>query len=385
MNSNQNSTAAANVSRDVTFLDLLHAVLVRWRLLVFMPLTVGAVALALTYLVTPKFTGSVQIMMPQNQNLASTLLGNLGGTAGALAGGLAAGLKNPADQWIGLLKSRTIADALITRFDLKQRYGAQFMYEAREALARATRINVGKDGLIGIDVEDADPKVAAEMANAYVEELQKLSRNMSLTDASQRRVIFEGMLRKAKDDFDRAEQALRASGINESLMKISPSAAMQGVGALKQAEMTAEVKLNVLRSTLTDSAPEVQQAQRELSSIRAQLAKLDHSSTTDADSDYSAKFRDFEYYSMLFELTAKQFEVARIDEASSGAVIQVVDRALVPEWKSSPKRGMVAMVSAAIALFICLTWLVLQAQLAASAGDAATAEKLERIKALWCR
>jgi tyrosine-protein kinase Etk/Wzc len=385
MNSNPNSTAAANASRDVTFLDLLHAVLVRWRLLTFLPLVVGGLALASTYLITPKFTASVQITTPQNQSLASALLGNLGGAAGALAGGLTAGLKNPADQWIGLLKSRSIADALIARFDLKQRYGAAFMYETRDALARATRISVGKDGLIDIDMEDVDPKVAADLANAYVEELQKLSRNMSMTDASQRRAIFEGMLRKAKDDFGRAEQALRASGVNESLMKISPSAAMQGIGALKQAEMTAEVKLNVLRSTLTDAAPEVQQTLRELSGIRAQLAKLDHSSTSGADSDYSAKFRDFEYYSMLFELTAKQFELARIDEASSGAVIQVVDRALVPEWKSSPKRGMVAMVSAVVALFVCLTWLVLQAQLAASAGDVATAEKLERIKALWRR
>ncbi|MBQ0958339.1 lipopolysaccharide biosynthesis protein [Ideonella sp. 4Y11] len=386
MNTHLQPMAAAKPAREVTFLDMIHTILVHWKMLILVPLAAGSLALGGTYLVTPRFTASAQITTPQNQNLASALLGNLGGAAGALAGGLTAGLKNPADQWIGLLKSRAIADALIERFDLKQRYGAQFMFEARESLAGASRISVGKDGLIDIEVEDTDPKLAADLANAYLEELQKLARQMALSDAAQRRSIFEGLLRKAKDDFTRAEQALRATGVNESLMKISPTAAMQGLAALKQSEIAAEVKLSVLRSALADSSPEVLQTKRELSGIRAQLAKLDQTSAAAAgDSDYSAKFRDFQYHSMLFELTAKQFELARIDEASGGAVVQVIDRASVPEWKSSPKRGVIALVTAVLSLFVCLTWLVFKAQLAATADDAATAEKLERIKALWRR
>lgn len=333
-------------AQGASILDVL-TVLSRQRLLLaFAPILSAAVALGATFLLTPQFTSATQLMPPQQQQGgAAALLGSLGG----LVGGAATGLKNPSEQWVGLLKSRTIADALIKRFDLCTRYEVEYQFQARNDLEARTRITVGKDSLIDIEVEDANPQTAADLANAYVEELQNLTKSIAIGEAAQRRAFFETQLQEVKNQLTKAEINLRASGINASVIKANPEAAIEGVARLKALVTEAEVRLSVLQIGRTPANPELQQAQREIVSLKAQLQRAEQSevgpkSTGDSGSAYISRYRDFKYYETLFELMARQYELARSDEAKEGSLIQVVDRALPAERKSSPKRLVIALI-----------------------------------------
>src|SRR5207244_4456860 len=148
--------------------------------------------------------------------------------------GNAAGIKNPTDQYASLLKSRTVLDAMVARFNLKELYGEALMEDARKALDQRTKVFAGlKDGIITIEVDDHDPKRAADMANAYVEELHNLSKTLAIGEAAQRRLFFETQLRLAKDNLAKAEIALRASGVSEATLKILPQSALEALARLK--------------------------------------------------------------------------------------------------------------------------------------------------------
>ncbi|RZS47477.1 GumC family protein [Sphaerotilus mobilis] len=348
----------------ITILDIFKILRKRWLFVVFGPLIIGVSALGFSFMITPKYTASAQIMIPQTQSTASALLGSLGGLAGA-AGGAIPGLKNPADQWIGLMRSRTVGDALVDRFSLLDRYKRVHRFEAREQLSIQTSISSGKDSLIDISVEDVDPKVAAEMTTAYIEELQKLSKSLAVSEAAQRRLFFQKQLEEAKEQLLAAELALQRGGVSEQALMASPETAVGTVARLKAQITAAEVQISVMSGSMTENNALLQASRRELDSLRAQLARVDRpTSSSGASKDiraneasgdaYIARLRNFKYYETLFELMARQYELARADEAKDGALIQVVDPAQIPEWKSSPKRGIIAVMSTLSGLIACV-------------------------------
>lgn len=340
----------------------------RWTL-VAVPLTVGALSVAGSFLFAPKFLGEVRMLPPQQaQSTASALLGSIGGLAGLAGGGAATalGLKNPSDQWIGILQGRTIADALIERFKLRQRYEVDLQMEARDELDNRTTITAGKDGLIQIDVLDEDPKVAADIANAYVDELAKLTRDMAFTEASQRRVFYEGLLKKARDGMVNADRELQAAGVSGGVIKTVPEAAVGALADAKARLAALEVRISVMRTTLTDNSPEMRAALKEAAETRAQLAQLEKNAPPKGASSeaeaYINAYRDVKYYEALFEIMAKQYELARADEARDGALIQVVDKAVAAEKKATPKRAFIGVLSTGIAFFFTAFGLLLRAR-----------------------
>ncbi len=327
---------------EISLLDLLQVVVDNLRLLLLAPLAAGLLALGITFAIAPTFTATTKFMPPQQQQSAAAAmlqnLGALGGLAGA-----SAGLKNPADQYIALAKSRTVQDALIDRFKLSERYDEKYKQDTRKKLEKNTVITGGKDGLITIDLDDDDPAIAAQIANAYVEELGKLLNRLAVTEAQQRRVFFEKQLVSAKDNLIKAEIGLKSSGVNSSALKASPQAAVEGLARLKASVTAQEVKVASMRGYLTEASPDFKQAQTELFAFRAQLTRAEKDEpASSSDSDYIAKFREFKYNETLFELFAKQYEMARVDESREGAVIQVVDVAAAPELKSKPKRAIIS-------------------------------------------
>jgi capsule polysaccharide export protein KpsE/RkpR len=318
---------------------------------------------------------------------------------------------------VALLKSRTLADRMVDRFELMTRYKAKLRQDARKGLETRTRIASGKDGLISIEVDDTSPEVAAQMAGAYIQELYKLMASLAVTEAQQRRVFFERQLKDAKDNMTKAEIALRSGGIEADVFKSSPQAAVTAVAQVQAQIAAQEVKLGAMRGYLTEAAPEFKQGITELQALRAQLAKLESNQREktssasasvglstgaagagsgagaaaaastppvpagDALSDYVSRFRDFKYFETLFELFAKQYEIARVDESREGAVIQIVDPAVAPEWKSKPKRGLIAVIAALAAGFALLLYVFVAKALRNAAQDAETAAKLSRIRA----
>jgi tyrosine-protein kinase Etk/Wzc len=356
------------------------------RLLVLGPLLAGLAALGIAFLIPPTFTAKVQFIPPKQQQSSAAAalsdLGLLGGAAGAIAG-----VKNPADQYAGLAKSRSIADALVDRFKLLERYDRKVREDARKELGDNTRVLVGaKDGLISIEVDDKNPQTAAEISNAYVEELRKLLNRVALTESQQRRVFFEKQVQEAKAGLVRAELALKASGVDGMALKVSASAALEGVARLKAQISVQEVKIAAMRGYLADSAPDFKQAQTELAALRNQMDKADKSEgASGGSSDYVARFRDFKYQETLLALYMRQFELARVDESREGAVIQVVDAAQAPERKSKPKKGLVAVITALTTGMLLLLFIFVRKAVRSAGQSAETAEKMARLRSAWGR
>jgi len=373
---------------EITLLDLLVVLAEQWKLLVFGPLAAGLAALGITFAMDPIFTATARILPPQQQQSTAAMVAQ---QLGALAGlaGAAAGIKNPADQYVALLKSRSVADRLIERFDLLRVYDKDYLQDARKELDSNTKISAGRDGLITIDVDDEEPKRAAAIANAYVEELGELMKRLALTEAQQRRAFFEKQLEQARDGLKRAQQALAAVGVSESVLKAEPRAAAEGVAQLKAAVTAKEVQLSAMRGYLAETSPDFRQAQQELAALRAQLARAEQSdpngAATGATQDYISRYRDFKYQETLFELMAKQYEIARLDEAREGALIQVVDAAVPPERKSRPKRALVAIVTTLVTGFVLLIAVFVRRAWHSAAATADGAARLAAIAAAFGR
>jgi tyrosine-protein kinase Etk/Wzc len=386
MNELNPAQTAASDEDEISLLDLLQTVVENLRLLVLAPLAAGLLALGISFLVTPTFTSTTQFMPPQQQQSSAAVLlqslGALGGIAGA-----ATGIKNPNDQFVSFLQSRTIQDSLIQRFKLMERYESEFLQDARDELGENARISSGKDGLITVSVDDHEPAFAAELANAHVEELSQLLGRLAVTEAQQRRVFFEKQLASAKDNLVKSEQALQASGVNVSALKANPEAAVEGLAQLQASITAQEVKVASMRNYLTENAPDFKQAMAELSALRVQLRRAEQSQkpAQQGDSDYIAKYRDFKYNETLFELFAKQYELARVDESREGAVIQVVDVAQPAEKKSKPKKALIAVLTTLATGFALLLFVFVRQAVRNASREQASAEKLDALRRAWAR
>ncbi|MDR7052273.1 uncharacterized protein involved in exopolysaccharide biosynthesis [Duganella sp. 3397] len=315
-----------------------------------MPFVTGLVAIAASLIMTPIFTSTTVIMPPQQQgsSTAAAILGQLGGIGGAALGTV----KNPSDLYVGMLKSRTIADQLINEFKLKERYNIDTIDAARKRLELASTFLNGKDGLIAISVDDADPEVATNIANAYVKKLQLLTGSLAIGEASRRRKFFGTRVLEAKNDLANAEVAFRK--IQESTGMVELSGQVKGLiasSAQLQGEIASkQVQLSSIMSYATKNNPEVLRLEEEIRAMTRQLARLtkgaDGSGMTIATgklpqvgSEYIRGVRDVKYYEATFEMLSKQFELARVDEANNDSAIQILDVAVPPEKKSRPVRA----------------------------------------------
>ena len=327
-------------------------------LLTLVPLIVGAVALGITYLIAPTFTASTTFLPPQQaQSSAASALASLG-ALGGLAGGVP-GASSPGERYVALMQSVTLSDRIVDHFKLMDVYESKFRVDARKALASNVRITLGKkDGLMSIQVDDEMPQRAADIANRYVEELRRLTGTLAVTEAQQRRAFFEKHLQQSRDRLVQAQQALEASGFSPGALKAEPRAAADAYARLKAETTGAEMRLGLLRSTLADGAPEVRQQLSTVQALRQQLARAEGVTSTSGGPDYVGRYREFKYQETLFDVYARQFEMARSDESREGALIQVVDTATAPERKSKPKRPMTAAASTLAALLAIAAFVV---------------------------
>lgn len=366
---------------EISLLDILQVVADNIKLLIIGPLLVGVLALGGSFLMSPTYTAVTQFLPPQQQQSAAASmlasLGSLGGLAGA-----ASGLKNPADQYVAFLKSQTLQSALVDEFKLMDYYESTLKADALASLNANTRVNAGKDGLIKIEFDDKNPEFSAKVANAYVEQLRLLLGRLAVTEAQNRRIFFEKQLQEAKRNMIAAEQALQSGGVDARSLKMKPEAAIEGLAKLQAQVAAQEVKVASMRGYLTEQAPEFKQAIIELSALRAQLSRIEGNKNTSVQNDdgYVARFREFKYHETLFDLFAKQYELAKIDEAREGAVIQVLDVAVTPEKKSKPKKALIAVMATLATVFVLLIFVFVRQSLRNASQDLETAAKLSRIR-----
>lgn len=341
---------------EIGFSEIVNALRYRWLLIAASSIIFGMMAVAASYLIPPSFTARTSFFPPQQQQGGvSSALASLGALAGAA--GAAGGLRNIGDQYLVLVQSMTVADRMIDRFDLMKVYDEKLRVDAQFGLARNTRVNLGKkDSLISLEVDDHDPKRAADLANAYVEELRALTARLALTEAQQRRVFFEGQLSKARDQLTQAQSALQGSGVTASAIKAEPRATADGFAKLKADATAAAVRLQVLQRSLATDSYEVQQQSATVAALQAELAKLGRADAAGDQTGYIGAYREFKYREALFDLLARQYEAAKIDESRDGGQLQLVDVAKIPERKSKPKRSLFALTGLGIGFFLACLW-----------------------------
>ncbi|HEV2988099.1 MAG TPA: Wzz/FepE/Etk N-terminal domain-containing protein [Candidatus Angelobacter sp.] len=314
------------------------------------------------------YTAKTKIMPPQqNQSMgAMAALSQLGPLAALAGQGMS--LRNPSDIYVALLRSDTVANALIDRFSLTTVYKEKLRIDARRRLEDRSEIIAGKEGVISISVDDRSPQRAADLANSYVEELEKLTKTLNITEAGKRRLFFEHEVKMENDDLANAEVALKQTQEKTGLILLdSQSRAMiESVTSLRAGIAAQEVRVQAMRSFATPENPDLVLAEEELVTMRAQLDRLERGrgkrsiadvpieNVPTAGLEYVRKLRDVKYHEALFTLLAKQYEAAKIDEARDTLFVQQMDKAFPPEKKSGPLRALIVLSISFLAFLVAI-------------------------------
>jgi tyrosine-protein kinase Etk/Wzc len=355
--------------------------------------TLGATIFALiACLVWPKtYTARTVLLPPQSgQNTSASVLATLGVLS---ASGLASAtsLKSPEELYVSLLKSRTIADALIAQFGLQERYNERLLTDARTELTKRVSISgERKSGLVVIDVEDGNPAFSADLANAYADQLRHLMTRVAVTDAQQRRLYLEQQVQRSKKELANAEGLFQRAQGKSGLQSIDVSAqgAIRAAAELRARITSLEIELRTMSAYTTPGNPDAQRITAELSSLREHLAKIERgdgflSHLTEDGLDNVRAYRELKYQEVIVASLIAQYEAARAEEAKEAPLVQQVDVAIVPDKKSRPKTVTVVVISAFGALVAAVLLLLIQRAWCSSFASEPSSSRGLRLLRAW--
>ena len=379
----------------IDLIDLLIVLAKRKKMIVGVTLGAAIVMAAISLIMPKIYMAETKIMPPQQSSSMASQLQTLGqvGTILGIAGG-SLGVKSPGDLYVGLLKSRTVLDRVIDRFDLMKLYDEEYRQDARKKLLkRLSVLEDKKSGLITVGVEDNDPKRSADMANAFIEELRALNKGLSVSEAAQRRLFFEEQLKDSRISLSKSEEAMKTFQEKTGAIKVDAqaTAAIEGISRLRAQIASREVQVRVMRTYATAQNPDVLRADEELKGLKEQLARLESKSSgynpivptgamPSVGTEYIRKLRDLKFNETLYELLLKQFEAAKLDEAKDATVIQVVEKAAIPERKVRPKRALLVILVAFAALLFSVVAAFVMEYAEKASGNPETRDKLAVLK-----
>jgi uncharacterized protein involved in exopolysaccharide biosynthesis len=346
---------------EINLIDYL-IVLLKWkRLIAGIVLSSALITVLAGFAMPMMYRAETRILPPQQMNsgMASLLMGQVSGSLTGLSGMF--GVGSQADLYVSMLQSRTVQDNIIKRFDLKNQYDVKTFEDARKRLNKKTNVmSDPKSNVIVISVEDKGPQKAADMANAFVEELQGMTKTLALTEAAQRRAFFEEQLKDTKLSLIKAEENLKGFQERTGTLHVDEQvkAVIKNISQLRAEIASREVEIKVVKTYSKPGNPDLQKAETALNGMKAELAKLESKNGTGNDpmmptgrmpsvgTEYVRKLRELKFNETLYDLLLKQYEVAKLDEARDAAVIQTIDKAVAPEKKIKPQKA--AMVLAAV-------------------------------------
>jgi tyrosine-protein kinase Etk/Wzc len=341
---------------EINILDYLIVLFKRKKLIIGFTIGAAIITAIISFIMPEIYSAESRILPPQqgSSSLAIGLISQMAGSGISEIAGGALGLKSPTDLYMDMLKSRTLADKIIDRFNLMKLYEADYREDARKELIEdvLTTTSNKDSGVITITIEDKNPKRAADMANAFVEELKDLNKGLAVTEAAQRRLFFEEQLKDTKTSLTKAEESMKTFQEETGMLEVDEQAkaVIEGFAALSAQVAAKEVELKVMKTYSTPNNPDLQKEEETLTGLKAELKKLEVKNRGAHDpiiptgrmpelgTEYARKLRDLKFNETLFELLAKQHVAAKLDEARGDApVIQVIDRAIPPEKKAKPK------------------------------------------------
>ncbi|MBK5274126.1 MAG: lipopolysaccharide biosynthesis protein [Desulfuromonadales bacterium] len=357
---------------EINLMELLR-VIVRRKLLIIKICTV-AIVLSVCYSLTLDniYTATNRFLPPQKENTSSVfsaLLSQAGGLAG-LAGG---GLGGTADLYLGILKSRSVFDAVIKRLDLQREFKNKTLDDTRRAVERVVTFKGGKDGIITVTADSKDPQKAALLANTFVDELTRRSIQLYLVKAGSEREFLEKRLVVVRQELKNAEDDLKSFQEKYKTIKVDTQAtvAIEGIARLKAEIVSKEVQLAALSSSRTGESSDVKELQAGISKLKSQMGTLVGRGGVDniipatgnlpaLSVEYLRKMRELKIQEAVFEQLTKQYEVAKINENKDSTTLQVLDEAVAPSKKSKPKRSLIVIFSTVTGFFISIVCIFIQ-------------------------
>jgi capsule polysaccharide export protein KpsE/RkpR len=361
----------------------------------FMLVMLVLTAIIVYGLMSPMYTADAVFLPPQTAPGSSmSQLASQIGSLGAM--GALGGLKSPSDIYLGILNSRTVADSLVKRFDLQNVYKTKRLSSAIKKLEGRSTFATGKNTLITISVQDHDPNRAADLANGYLDALREQNGRLALTEAAQRRLFFEQQLEREKNSLADAEVEMKKT--QEQTGLIAPygqaQAEIETTAELRAQISSRQVALAALRQGATDENPQVVRLQSEIAGLQRELTKIQSdpsqhqlgsiqlptAKVPELALEFVRKQREVKYHEVLFELIAKQYEAARLDESRDAPILQVVDRAVVPDRKSGPPRLLAMIGALLLGAILGSIWVLVKQYLASSQQDPVRAARLRELR-----
>jgi capsule polysaccharide export protein KpsE/RkpR len=347
----------------------------------------GAISLLISLLIPNRYESSTQLMAPDmhggaSEALMTGLLSRAGGGGGLVGlGANLLGIDSSGAIFIGVLHSRSVADSLVKRFDLKKVYGSGREQDARQELAARTNIfEDRKSGIITINVEDRDPQRAAAIASAYIDELNHLLTEVNTSSAHRERVFIEDRLKVVKAALDDASKQLSDfSTKNVTLDPKEQGKAMVGAAVTLQGELiAAETQLHGLEPIYSDSNIRLQSLRARIAELHHQLAEIrgsdpaQVSGTSPSGNDsypsfrqlpalgltYADLYREMKIREVVFETLTQQYEMAKIAEAKEIPSVKVLDPANLPEKKSGPHRAIITLLGLIVSFALAAIFLI---------------------------
>ena len=349
------------------------------------------VSLAVAIFLPNQYSAVTALLPPQpSRSAAAAALGQFGDLANLVGRD---GVRNPSALFVSLLQSRSVADRLIERFHLAQWYGTPRRSRIRKQLAKRTSIENTKDGIITIEVRDRDPQRSADLANAYVEELTHLNQTLAIGEAAQRRVFFESQLREARSNLQLAEEGLSSTQKTTGVIQLDAQARVYTAitAELRASIALKETQMKEMERFATADNADMERISQSIASLREQLRQLETGSSPSGPQltmqkmaatgvEYLRRVRELKYREAVFEMLAKQLEAARLDEAKSSALIQVLDRAEVPDRKSGPNRSLIVLLGCLVGLICGLLMVAVRQGFKHWRSDPEIMPRLENVK-----
>lgn len=362
----QQTTENAQPEEEINLLDLLLMLVKRKKLIAGITLAAAILSIGYALYLPNIYTATAKVLPPQKEggNL-SAALGQLGGLA-AMAG-VGGGFGGSTDMYVSIIKSRSVADAVIRKLELMKEFKAKTADDARKAFASSVKVQAGaKDGIITITADHKKPEMAAKLVGATVEELARRSVQLNIAKVSNDRVFLEKRLELVKQDLKTAEDEMKSFAQQNKAIQVDAQAkaSIEGVAKLKAELATKEVQLAALRSYQTDESHEVRALMAATARLRSELTRFAGSgggvgegipnvgNVPNLGLEYARRLREVKTQEAIYEHMVKQYEMAKVNESRDTSSLQILDDAVMPDRKSKPKRSLIVMLATISAFFV---------------------------------
>jgi uncharacterized protein involved in exopolysaccharide biosynthesis len=344
------------------------SIAIKWRKLIVLNLIVVLATAVIISLVLPKwYTSQISLLPPENQGMDSFSVMSMISSDLPSNFSKLTNFKTAADLYVAIIKSRNVREGVIRKMDLIQVYKAINIEEALEKLNDLTFVDRSEEQIISIKVTDRSAIRAAQIAQTYVEELDRVNRMSRVTTARQTREFIEKRLAETHEELIRTAENLRDFQKQHKAISVEEQtkAVIETAAQLRAQIALTEMRLNIIRQSFQETHSQVKMLKSELEEMNQQLEKVETGAQLDHN-DYLLPFsaipelgmqlaflvKDLETQKAIYKLLVQQYEQSKIQEARDTPTIQVLDKAVPPLKKSRPKRALIVLISGLLSILM---------------------------------